>query len=108
MLKTFIPPTAMSSEQKVHGLEKVAELKRQVMEAKSERNHVQDFFEGLRQTRFRKLIYSYAGISSDRWNVRYGDLSDRERLSILSAMTELRDLVGSFPRELSFDDAKIA
>ncbi|MCU6243870.1 DUF5347 domain-containing protein [Enterobacter asburiae] len=107
MLKTFIPPTAMSSEQKVHGLAKVAELKRQVMEAKSERNHVLDFFESLRQSRYRKWIYCLAEISSDRWNIRYENLSDRERLSIIRTMTELRDLVDDFPKDLTSEDARI-
>ncbi|WP_193162918.1 DUF5347 family protein [Enterobacter ludwigii] len=107
MLKTFIPPAAMPSEQKVHGLAKVAELKRQVMKAKSERNGVQEFFEGLRQSRYRKWIYCLSEISSDRWNIRYEHLSERERLSIIRTMTELRDLVDDFPKELTAEDAKV-
>lgn len=107
MLKTFIPPSSMSPEQKVHGLAKVAELRRQLSNAQGDKNLVQEFFEGLRQTRYRKWLYCLSEISSDRWNIRYGDLSDRERLSIIRAMTELRDLVDSFPRELSLDDAKV-
>lgn len=101
MLKTFIPPTAMSSEQKVHGLAKVAELKRQVMNAQNERDHVQDYFERLRQSRHRKWIYCLAEISSDRWNIRYEHLSDREKLSVKSAMREFRELVRYFPEDLT-------
>lgn len=107
MLKTFIFPASMPQEQKVHGLAKVAELRRQLTKAQCETNPVLRFFGNLRQSRYRRWIYCLSEISHDRWNIRFENLSEQERISIIRTMTELRDLVGDFPRDLSPDHAKI-
>lgn len=107
MLKTFIFPASMPQEQKVHGLAKVAELRRQLTKAQCETNPVLMFFRNLRQSRYRRWIYCLSEISHDRWNIRFENLSERERISIIKTMTELRDLVDDFPKELTPEDARI-
>lgn len=101
---TAIPPT---EEQISRGLVHVGKLKGLLSHARARVNKVQEYFTHYRIPRHRRLLYFMARISSERHPLSFEELTQRERLAVIDAMTELREMVSHFPDELLHKDADI-
>ena len=55
----------------------------------------------------RKAICFIAGLKERHLNMKFQELSYKERLQVVSALNSLIDLTGSLPRFISEDDCKI-
>ncbi|ENY3036504.1 DUF5347 family protein [Serratia marcescens] len=75
--------------------------------AKSTGNETQEFINSL-HSRHRGLIYFTAEIPRARHKLKFEHLTERERLAVIEAMRELRELVGSFPQRLSNVDSVLS
>lgn len=101
---TAIAPT---EQQISRGLVHVGKLKGLLDHARAGVNKVQEYFTQHRILRHRRLIYFMARINSERHALSYEELTPRERRAVIDAMTELREIVSHFPRELLHKDADI-
>lgn len=98
---------SLTAEQIARGLSHAAKLKRLVIRARTEKNLVRDFFEKLRVSRYRAVIYFWARIGAERHSLHFEELTEQERIAIINAMLEMRELVNEFPKDILHDDAKL-
>ncbi|TXE26906.1 DUF5347 family protein [Serratia ureilytica] len=97
----------LTAEQIARGLSHAAKLKRLVISARTEKNLVREFFDNLRVSRYRAVIYFWARIGAERHRLHFEELTERERIAIINAMLEMRELVNEFPKDILHDDAKL-
>lgn len=69
-------------------------------------NVVAIYFESL-SSRYRGLIYFTAGLHKDKHKLSFAELLSHERLAVIRAMRELRELTESFPKRISDNDSVI-
>ncbi|WP_373367643.1 DUF5347 family protein [Serratia fonticola] len=65
------------------------------------------FFNSL-SPRHKGLVYFTAGITKERHSLIFNELTDGERLAVVRAMRELRNLIVSFPRSLTDADSVVS
>lgn len=95
---------APTPSQKTKGLAYSYKCMQMIAAAKTAGNETKECVNSL-HSRYRGLIYFIAEIPKVRHKMKFEQLSERERLAVIEAMRELRELVGSFPHRLSNVDS---
>lgn len=80
---------------------------RQILQGVKKGNQVEKHINAL-MARDRGLIYFKAGIPKARHGLKFAALTEIERLAVIDAMREIRELSRGFPVLLSDDDAKVS
>ncbi|ALX94666.1 hypothetical protein AV650_14375 [Serratia fonticola] len=77
-----------------------------IADAMKRNNRLVRFFNNI-STRHKGLIYYCANIKKERHKIQFSDLTEQERIAVVSAMSDLKSLTDSFPRSLSEADSVI-
>lgn len=78
----------------------------EMIAAVKSRNESQAFINSL-HSRHKGLLYFMAGVNRDRHKLKFEQLNDHERLAVIVAMRDLRELAASLPRQLCSSDSVI-
>ncbi|QGH60769.1 DUF5347 family protein [Serratia proteamaculans] len=95
---------ALTPSQKQKGLAHSYKCRQMIAAFKSDDNETKECINSL-HSRYRGLVYFTAEIPKARHQLKFEHLTERERLAVIEAMRELRELVGSFPHRLSNVDS---
>ncbi|CAI1094119.1 DUF5347 domain-containing protein [Serratia entomophila] len=98
---------APTPSQKKLGLAHSYKCMQMIAAFKTACNETKEFINSL-HSRHRGLIYFTAEIPKARHRLKFEHLTERERLAVIEAMRELRELVGSFPHRLSNTDSVLS
>jgi flagellar biosynthesis regulator FlaF len=97
---------APNSTQIKRGLECSRKAMQMIEAAKNGRNESKLFINAL-LSRHRGLIYFMADITKERHRLKFEQLAERERLAVIEAMRDLKELAASMPRRLLSSDSVI-
>lgn len=98
---------ALTPDQIERGLANTHKARLLIVDAARRNKRISMFFNSL-SPRHKGLIYFTAGIAKERHILKFNDLTDSERLAVVRAMRELRNLIASFPRSLTDADSVVS
>jgi regulatory protein YycI of two-component signal transduction system YycFG len=78
----------------------------QMIAAVKKRNESQPFINTL-HSRHKGLIYFMANINRDRHRLKFEQLTEQERMAVIAAMRDLKELSASLPKQLYSSDGVI-
>lgn len=78
----------------------------EMIAAVKNRNEAQAFINSL-HSRHKGLIYFMAEINRERHKLKFEQLTDHERLAVIVAMRDLKELAASLPKKLCSSDSVI-
>lgn len=87
------------------GLEHSYKIMQMIAAVKSV-NESQEFINHL-HSRHRGLIYFMANITKERHRLKFEQLAERERLAVIEAMRDLKELAATLPKRLCSGDSVI-
>ncbi|UAN50099.1 DUF5347 family protein [Serratia sp. JSRIV002] len=88
------------------GLEHSYKIMQMIEAFKNGPNESRLFINSL-HSRHRGILYFMADIKKDRHSLKFEQLTERERLAVIEAMRDLRELAATLPKRLCSSDSLI-